>query len=207
MSYWKTINQRHGFTLLELIISMFIFVSATAVLAAMFYYFFNSFTFSFEQTKTISEIKVVTQDIFSQLREARVSEDGAYPLFIANDDEIGFYADIDKNGRIEKVRYFLEGNNFYRGVIIPDENQNPYEHDNETVVLISDKVVNGAQPVFYYYNENYPIDTSNNPLVSGQRLLNTRLVEVSLSLNTADNLQEPIEVSTQVMLRNLKTNY
>lgn len=203
----KSKHYQLGFTFLELIIGMFVFSIVVAMIGSMFFYFFSNYTKSFEQTKTLSEVKVVTQDIFAQLREARRSEDGAYPLFIANDNEIGFYADIDKDGRVERVRYYLQGNSFYRAVIVPNDDLNPYDPASETSTLISNIVFNQDEPVFTYYNELYPIDMTNNPLPQDQRLLFTRLVEVRLRLSSAEEYLEPFEVTTQVMIRNLKSNY
>lgn len=204
-SKFKNLNQ--GFTLVEVMLASVIFAVAFGLIVMMFYHFINSYAFTFEQNRTLSQIKFVTQDIFSQLREIRVSEDGAYPLTIASDQEISFYADINKNGRVERVRYFLDGTSFYRGVIYPNDTLEPYAGETEDLTLISDLVVNGSEPVFYYYNENYPADQTNNPLVPGERLLNTRLIEIRLLLNTSPDSQQPIEVNTKVMLRNLKTNY
>ena len=42
-----------------------------------------------------------------EIREARTSDDGSYPIEKARDKEFIFYSDIDKDGEVERVRYFL----------------------------------------------------------------------------------------------------
>jgi len=199
-------NNKAGFTLLELTISVFIFTLVIGGIASMFVYFINSYSFAFNQNVTISEVKVAFTRIIAELRETRTSEDGAYPLFIANDNELGFYADVDNDGRVERVRYYLVGNDFYRALLEPNDTQTPYT-GTETISIISSIISNQGNPVFEYYNGDWPGDTLNNPLAQSQRLLNTRLIQISLELNSASTQQKNLQVSTQVTLRNLKTNY
>lgn len=200
------LTHQTGFTLLELTIAIFLFTIIVAGISSMFVYLVGNYQFTFDQNRTISEVKIAFENITADLRETRTSEDGAYPLFIVNDQEIGFYADIDDDGRIEKVRYFLEGTNLNIGIIEPDETQNPYTGE-ETISLVSDQVNNQSNPIFYYYNGNWPGDISNNPLAPNERLLNTQMVEVNLELNTAGNQQSNFTVNTKITLRNLKNNY
>lgn len=192
--------------MIELTVATFVFSIAVAVLAQMFILFVNNYAFSFEQNLTISEVKVAFAEIRSELREIRTSENGAHPLFVANDHEIGFYADIDDDGRIERVRYYLSGTDFFKAVLEPNDTQDKYS-GSEEVRLISDIVVNQDNPIFYYYDGNWPGDTTNNPLTAGDRLLNTRMVEAEVEINTATGQQQNFVVSTKTMLRNLKTNY
>jgi type II secretory pathway pseudopilin PulG len=202
----KSNNNQAGFTLLELTIGIFTFTIIVAGISSMFVYLVGNYQFTFEQNRTVSEVKVVFDEITAELRETRTSEDGAYPLFAANNQELGFYADIDNDGRTERVRYYLTGSDFYKAVVEPDDTQTPYT-GSEEITLISDIVNNQGNPIFYYYNGDWPGDTANNPLIQSQRLLSTQLIEVELELNTADNQQENFIVGTKVTLRNLKSNY
>jgi len=216
MWFWKNFSKRipvtrcqgaRGFTLVELVVGTFIFSIVVAIAAAFFVTFFRNYDFSFDQGRTVSETNRAFRDITEELREVRTSEDGAYALVTADDQEIGFYADIDNDGRVERVRYFLDGEVFNKGVIEPDVPPTVYDEADEQVQVISEFVKNGVDPVFYYYNGDWPGDEVNNPLDPTGRLLETRVVRVEMKINTAEGQQEDFELGTQVMLRNLKDNY
>lgn len=92
----------------------------------------------------------------------------------------------------------------YIGTCQAGGGQNPTPAAYEKIVasyLVSDG------PLFRYFNGNWPGDITSNPLVSGQRLLNTRLIEIGVSVDLhPDRLPEPFQVSTFTHLRNLKDN-
>ena len=203
----KAKQGQSGVTLIELMVVVFIFVLVMAVMAVFFDYFFDSYYFTFDQGRSIDEVKVSVDRFSREVREAQSSQEGAYPLQVANDQEISFYSDVDNDGQVEFVRYFLSGNNLMRGVIEPGSPPNVYSPGTEATRIISEYVRNGVEPVFYYYNGSWPSDVVNNPLVLADRLLETRLVEINLMINTSPNTQDDLEVSTRVMIRNLKTNY
>jgi hypothetical protein len=63
-----------------------------------------------------------------------------------------------------------------------------------------------TQPVFYYYNENYPGDTVNNPIATPIAIEDARLVRVLLRINI-DPIKAPnnVNVESFVDLRNLES--
>lgn len=79
------------------------------------------------------------------------------------------------------------------------------EVDSERV--IAEHVVNGANPLFTYYNGDWPGDVANNPLVPGERLINTRMVNMTLSVDIHPNFAaESYTLDRSIALRNLKSN-
>jgi len=206
MSNTKTAILVKGFTLVEVIVAVAIFSLIIGTFASLFVLFFKNYNFTVEQGKTIEEAKLSVQKFGSELREARTSQDGAYPLVITNDQEVAFYSDVDNDGQVEKVRYYLDGNSFYRGVVEPGTPPVVYDSNTETIRMISDKVENETQPLFLYYNSDWPGDQINNPLVQAQRLLDTRMIRLELLINTDVNQQSDFEITSQTMIRNLKIN-
>jgi hypothetical protein len=61
-------------------------------------------------------------------------------------------------------------------------------------------------PVFFYYNKNYPGDTVNNPLATPIGVGDVRLIRVHLLVNI-DPVHAPnnINIESFADLRNLKT--
>lgn len=196
---------QQGVTLIELLMSVFLFVGLIAVMATMFNYFFDSYYFASNINRNVDQAKFAVDRMSTEIREARKSEEGAYPLEIAGDSEIAFYSDVDNDSRVERVRYFLDGTELKRGLIEPGAPPNMYDPVTESVRVISDYVKNGANPVFYYYNGDWPGDTVNNPLDYSYRLLETRLVKIELVVNVS-NTEKDFTLSTKAMIRNLKSN-
>jgi len=98
---------KKGFTLLESIITIFIFILAfgAAVGFVIWIYRFQSFTW--EQSIAIEEARRGIETMVKEIREATYGENGAFPIEKADDKEFIFYSDIDGDSNVERVRYFL----------------------------------------------------------------------------------------------------
>lgn len=202
MSYKQKSN---GFGLIEMMVSVFILSLVVAVAAVFFGYYIKNYNFSFQQGQVIADADFLFARINEEVREMRVSEDGGYPLVVANDNEIGFYSNVDNDDSVEKVRYFLSGTEIIRGVTEPSESIPIYDSMNETVSVVASDIRN-TTPIFYYYNQNWPGDNENNPLAQADRLIETRLVKVELVININPTENEDFKIDTEIMMRNLKTN-
>jgi hypothetical protein len=142
-----------------------------------------------------------------EIRSARASDNGAYPLEIVNDNEIVFYSDGDYDGITERLHYYLSGNNFIKGIIKPEGYPVLYPPNQEKITVLSENVRNAGVPIFYYYNEDWPDDIINNPLSQNSRLANTKMVRIYLRLNTQHNLPDKDYVlESFAQLRMLKGN-
>ncbi len=205
MNNLKT-NKRTGFTLVELLVGIFVFAVLILAVSGFFSYFFDSYYFVYEENKSIDQAKFALLRLSSEIREVRVSETGAYPIEEAGNQRIVFFSDVDTDGRVERVRYELAGDRITRGVIEPADSGTIYDASSEKETIFMENVTNANAPIFYYYNGDWPGDSVNNPLIEGNRLLNTQMVEMRLKINTSPNQIDDVEVATKVQLRNLKAN-
>lgn len=193
-----------GFTLVETLVTFFISTIVITLTGLTFSQIIGTNDFILDQAATLSAARGSIQQLAREIREAQSSEEGAYALESAEDFEISFYSDVDNDDRIELVRYYLDSNELWRGVIEPSDDPPTYPSENENLRLISQAVVNQIdQPLFYYYNSDWPADTENNPLPESERLLNARLIEVSLLINTHPEEQQSVVVKTTALMRNL----
>jgi hypothetical protein len=118
--------------------------------------------------------------------------------------------DIDGDGVTERVHYWLDSVNDYlmRGVREPSAANPPtYAAGDGTTSIIANYVVNEAtEPLFYYYNENYPGDIVNNPLPTPSDIQDIRLVRVLIRMNI-DPIKAPnnINIESFADLRNLES--
>ena len=200
----KEINK--GFTLIEVAVSVVVISLIVTTIASFVSFFFNNYDFAFNQGASVSQAKNVLTLFKDYMREATVSNEGAYPLVTADDQEIVFFSDYDNDGDVERLRYYLNGTELNFGVIEPALTDPIYDPVSETVSILNSFVQNGSSPLFYYYNSDWPADSVNNPLVAGNRLLETSLVGISLEINTNVDVQENIMIKSQVSLRNLRRN-
>lgn len=194
-----------GFTLIEVIVTIGIF---SLILVTMFTFIVNGYK-SFRdlnaRTSTLSIARQALEVAIREIREATQSDLGAYPLNLTSPNELIFYANVDSQTDIERVRYYLDGTNVIRGVIKPSGSPPDYRADQETHTTIAVNVHNGSVPVFQYFDKNY--------LGSGSALAQpvdpalSRYIQITIIIDDDVNAPPvPVTVSSGVLVRNLKDN-
>lgn len=155
----------------------------------------------------VEETNRAVSTMVREIRNARPGDNGAYALELANDQELVFYSDIDLDNQTEKVRYTLNGTEFTKGVIEPVGTPATYPEDQEKTNVLTENVRNGSDPIFYYYNGDWPEDTTNNPLDTPTRLSDTKLMKVYLELNTdEDEPDKDYILESYTQIRTVKEN-
>lgn len=84
-----------------------IFALVMGVVTAFVVMAYRVYGYSWQQTVAINEARKGIEVMVKEIREARTGDDGSYPIKKTEDKEFIFYSDIDKDGEIERVRYFL----------------------------------------------------------------------------------------------------
>jgi prepilin-type N-terminal cleavage/methylation domain-containing protein len=197
---------KKGFTLVETILTIFIF---SLMMAAVTFFARNIFYLNNIASNTLSvefETRKVLKPMANEIRSASPSSLGAYPLETLATSTFTFYSDLDGNGVKEKVRYFLSNGSLKKGVIIPTGSPLTYNSASEVITTVVHDVRNTATTsVFQYYDTDY--DGTTAPLPSPVAISVVRLVKVSLVVDADPGrpLREKT-VTTQVSLRNLKDN-
>jgi prepilin-type N-terminal cleavage/methylation domain-containing protein len=204
----RTSNHEAGYTLLELLIVISIFVTASFALATFVTQGFRVNRFAQEQSDEIAHAHKGVETLAREIREASFAENGDFPLVEANAQSLTFSTDLDSDKAVEKVRYFLAGTDFKKGTTEPTATVPPtYNPAAEQVVTLSQWVRNGATPIFTYYTGTYPADPSGNPLSTPAPLTQVRLVKVYLKINVNPVVApKNFELETFAHLRNLKDN-
>lgn len=196
-----------GFSLVEILISVFITGLVIVGILTFAVYYFRSYSFSFEELEEINQAQSGLTTMIREIREARISDAGGWPIVQADGNTFVFYSDITNDGRSDRVRYFLQNGELKKGVIEPTQVPVTYPTANEQIKTIASSIDNGTSQFFTYYNGSWPADTANNPLPQANRLLNTRYVSVYLKINVdPENGAQPIELRSGVSIRSLKDN-
>lgn len=100
--------KKNGYTMIETLITIIISSMILGVVVSFVVLGYRTQTFSYEQSRAIDEARKGVETMLKEIRESRTAENGSYIIAEANDFQFIFYSDIDKDERIERVRYFLE---------------------------------------------------------------------------------------------------
>jgi len=191
---------KRAFTLIETLVTIFVFALAMGAVFGLVTLGYRIQSYTFQQSTAINEARRGIEIMVREIREARGGDDGSYIIEKAEDFEFIFYSDIDKDNAVERVRYFIEGTNFKKGVIDPSGWPIKYDLNEEKLFILSQYVQN-QPPIFKYY------DSQGIELSPPARLKDTKLMKVYLVINVDPNRPpQDFVLESSVQIRNLKTN-
>ncbi len=193
-----------GFTLIEIIVATSISVTLLAGVYLVQRIIADTQSVTWDSTIKVEIANKATAPIIKEIRTMRPSQDGRYPLETAESHEIVFYSDIDFDESVERVRYVLDGNVLRKGVTEPSGSPIGYNQEDEELTIISDTIQNESNPVFYYYNEDWP--SNNNPLNYPAPTSEVKVVKVMLKIGSSLEDNQPYEVEAFTNIRMLKEN-
>ncbi|MDR3559001.1 MAG: hypothetical protein P4L62_01220 [Candidatus Pacebacteria bacterium] len=202
----KIFQNRSGLTLVEMMMAILIFVIGMVGFTLLFSrtWQINSYTLQLGQASLQASQGI--NKLTDYIREVSQADSGAYPIVSANSNDLVVYSDYNNDGAVERLHFYKSGSNILMGVTNPTTTL-PKTYpvgDQQTFTLVSNVVNSGVQPIFSYYNNNYPGDTTNNPLAVPAAVANIRLVEVHLEINTNPaRMANNVEMQTFVEMRNM----
>ena len=193
-------------TLVEVIVTLGIFMT---VMFAVSTFEYNVIVYP----KNISGSFTIAQDaqvllttMLKQLRTAQPGANGQYALVTTGTSTLSFFADVDNNGVIEEITYFMASSSLYRGVIQPSGNPVTYNPTNQVNRMFVMNVRNSSStPLFQYFDTNY--NGTSTPLAQPVMTTAVRLIKINLTLDV-DPMRSPLPLTytVQASLRNLKSN-
>jgi type II secretory pathway pseudopilin PulG len=203
----KNIVKNKGMTLTELLVVIAITMVLMTMLAVLLAktFFINRYTL--EQGLNNTQLQNAIRNMSESIREARQSDAGEYLLYKADKSELIFFANIDNDSATERVRYFLENGQLKRGVAEAAGAPPQYPTNDTSVSVVGSGIINTpSQPMFTYYNEDYPEDMTDNPLPTPVvPPLDVSLIRMHLYANVDPNhVPDTMEIETFIKPRNIK---
>ncbi|MFZ2299951.1 MAG: hypothetical protein WAW00_02365 [Candidatus Moraniibacteriota bacterium] len=197
-------------TLMELMISIAIMLIAMEGFTLLFLKSWDTNKFILEEGLASAAASRATGKIIRELRHVRQADNGDYPIESGSDFDLKVYLDIDDDDVTERVHYFLDLDTDQLKVGITEPTGTApvsYPAADDSVSVLTNFVVNeSTDPVFYYYNQNYPGDTVNNPIASPAAVDQVRLIRVHLFVNINPvHAPDNINIESFVDLRNLNS--
>jgi prepilin-type N-terminal cleavage/methylation domain-containing protein len=197
------LQNKKGFTLIETMFAMAVFV---LIVGALTLFSRNIWIYGNYVSTGLSDSnngRYVLKKMVYEIRGATTADTGSYVVALATANSFTFYSDIDSDGLVDKVRYFLNGTQLQKGVIEPTGSPLTYVSGNEIISTLLPNVANAS--IFDYYDKNY--DGTTAALTSPISIPAVRLVKITISIDKDPN-RAPVTTtfSTQVAIRNLKDN-
>lgn len=195
-------------TLMELMIAIGVALIAMQGFTYLFIQTWDTNKFVLEEGMASAAASRATNKIVIQLRAVQQAGNGDYPIESADDFDLIFYCDVDDDGVVEKVHYYLDQANdrLMLGVSNPlATNPVTYPATDSTVTVVTNYVVNESDnPIFFYYNDDYPGDTVTNPLTTPTNVGEIQMIKVHLYVNINPvHAPDNINIESFVDLRNL----
>lgn len=189
-----------AFTLIETIVAIAIFTIVLSAVSALILMSYRVQNYSWQQSTAVGEGRKGIETMVKEIRKAQAGDDGSYSIEKAEDFQFIFFSDINNDGKAERVRYFIDGTNFKKGVIMPSGFPAVYNPASEQFFVLSSYVRN-TPPIFRYFDGN------NQELLAPARLHDTKLMRMRLVINVNPNRPpQDFVLESDVQIRNLKTN-
>ncbi len=192
-------------TLVELMVAIAIFIIGIEGFAVLYIRSLKTNAFVIEMGEASVIASRGVQEIVDSIRRARQADNGSYPIILADEDEFIMYNDIDNDNIAERVRYYVEDNKLKMGISRPTGT--PYEYPaeySESYTLVNYVANSEDQPIFAYFNQDYPADEINNPLEVPADMNEVRMVKIHLMINIdPDNAPDYINIQSFAAIRNL----
>jgi len=196
-------KKNKGFTIIETLIVIGIFVLIMTAVSSSILYFYKSNAITLEQAYAINSARKGIEFMARDIKEIIYSDEGAYPIISMSANSFYFYSDIDRDDSVERVRYFVDGVDLKKGLTKSIGDPPQYLDINEKISVISDSVRNIEQqkPVFIFF------DNQGNEIIDYNKISAVAFVKVNLIVNINTNrLPDEFTLRSSATLRNLKIN-
>ncbi len=186
-----THHSSRGMTLIEMLVSIMVFVLAMTSIIATVRSFYRTNTYAVDQTSAVSSAQRGVESMVKAFREAAYSSNGAYPILTIGAHDVTLYADVDTDPFVERVRYFIQGTSLLRELTDPAGDPLVYGASQVSSV-VSETVRNIEQGVttFKYYDE------SGDEITNYAEIAEVRFIEMNVVVNV-----DPLRLPNQLILR------
>lgn len=197
---------RRGMTLIEVMMAIAIMLIGIEGFTILFVRTWDNNRYTLEMGQASMAVSQGVNKMVAYIRGVRQADNGAYPVKSADDNDFTVYGDYDKDGATERLHFYKNNQDILMGVRNPSAGM-PITYasgDEETITIASNIVNTSSEPIFYYYNKDYPGDAVNNPLETPAAVANVRLIKIHLKINIDPNhAPDNIELQTFAEMRNL----
>lgn len=196
-------TRTRGYTLIELLVVIAIL---GIILPALYYgiqALYDGHAHAFSRARALLEAHRAQEVLVRDIRAAVYAEDGSLPLIDIATSTITLYSDTDLDGRVERVRYYLDSETLMRGVVEPTATSS-YPLDTEWITDVADGITNntGGIDLFRYFS------ATSSEITSASQSLDVRRVEISIQAASRFRSETAlVTLRSSASIRNLKDVY
>ncbi len=193
-----------GFTLVEMLVAIFSFTLISAGMIGLISVMFTTYKQQGGLLSDQDQARKVAFNIMAELRNCQTSSLGSYAIETAQDQQLTFYTNVDSDNAIEKIRYFVQTSQLWKGVT--KLSGGSYNPANEVKTMVQNNLANGAAPLFYYYDGSYT--GTQAALTQPVSVANIKFVVLKLMVYNKAGVKNTntYTVTASGAVRNLKTN-
>lgn len=191
---------QNGMTLIETVVWVAVTTSAMLAIVTSVQYFYRTNNYTVEQASAVTSAQRGIESMVKTMREAAYASTGAYPIMSISTSSVAFYADIDSDPFVERLRFFVEGSALKRGVVDPVGDP-PVYSSAEVISTLSDNVRNLDQGIstFRYYDVNGNLMTDLSDIAA------LRFIEATVVVNiNPTRMPNQFTLRSTAALRNLR---
>ncbi len=202
----KHLRGRNGFSIFETIVVIAIF--SVVVLAVVNLKSSTEVLQNVVNQKLVSrqDIDQMFQVLGSELRSAGTSNLGSYPIESASTSSLVFFSDTDRDGFMERIRYYYASSTVYKGVIKLVGSPFVYPTSSEVLTEAATTVnVSSTTPLFEYFDSSYT-GAQTSSLAMPVDVTRIRVVKITVSRNEGPEVAPgQVTFSTIATIRRLRT--
>ena len=200
------LQNKLGMTLIEALMAVSIFAMGIAGFSLLFSKTWQINAYTLEMGQSSMAVSQGLNKMVDYIRRSRQGDDGSYPVQVAKDDEMTIFCDYNKDSTTERLHFYKSGQNILMGITVPTATlPKTYPVGDQTVITVASHIVNASTAhVFQYFNKNYPLDVTNNPLSTPASVADIRMARIYLEINiNPAHAPDNIHVQSFVEMRNL----
>jgi len=200
------IKSYKGLTLIETIVAIAIFTIGIEGFTILLSRSWTQNAYTIEMGQTSMAASQAVNRVVGYIREARQGDNGAYPVVSADDNDLVIFSDYDRDGQTERLHFYRSASDLLMGIREPSSGfPITYASGYGEIKTITSCVVNDADnPIFAYYDADYPEDSVNNPVNTPALAPDIRLVRITIHINiNPDRAPDNVEIRSFAEMRNL----
>jgi type II secretory pathway component PulJ len=198
-------KKRSGLTLLEVVLSIGLTALIVIVLSKFSSTVTSVGTVINQRLQVQQDLEQTIQVMTTEIRSAGPSASGGYPLESAASSSFIFFSDVERDGVMERVRYYFGTSTLQKGVVEPSSSTPPiYVSSTEIVKAVIPNVIIGSSS-FQYFGSS--ATSTAAPLTSPVDIAAVRFMRISISADVStSSAPKPITFSNTITIRNLRSN-
>ncbi len=198
---------KRGFTLVEVLISIFIFSLISVAIVMTVSNLFSAATGQGGLLADQDQARKLIFQVTNELRNAAAGANGAYQLESAGNQQLVFFTNSDTSTiATERVRYYLLNGKVYKGTT--KYSGGAYSTSTEKTILVQNNIASSTAPLFYYYDGDYTGSSTQSALAQPVSVADVKYIKMDVLILNKGGVKNTnyYSVNGAAAIRSIKNN-